>query len=124
MKTIITKNAPPPAGPYSQAVVSDGFVYASGQIPIDPVSGVMPEGIEDQTKMVLKNLISILSAAGVGKNGILKVTVYLTDMNDFGSMNSIYSETFTAPFPARTCIGVSSLPKGAKIMMDAVGALS
>ncbi|MDR2698575.1 MAG: Rid family detoxifying hydrolase [Candidatus Methanoplasma sp.] len=116
-----TKDAPLPSGPYSQAVISGDIVFVSGQIPIDPTDGTVPEGTEDQIRIALNNTISVLSAAGVGKGHVLKVTVYLTDMKDFALMNSIYAKTFYAPYPARTCVEVSSLPKGVRIMVDAVG---
>jgi 2-iminobutanoate/2-iminopropanoate deaminase len=121
MIPVATKDAPLPSGPYSQAVISGNMVFVSGQIPIDPSNGGIPDGTEDQVRVVLKNLVSVLSAAGVEKGCTIRVTVYLTDMNDFPLMNSIYAETFAAPYPARTCIGVSSLPKGVRIMADAVG---
>ena len=121
MIPVETKDAPIPSGPYSQAVVSENTVYVSGQIPADPVSGTIPEGTEDQIRTAMRNLASVLSAAGVKKGSVLRVTVYLTDMNDFALMNSVYKETFSEPYPTRTCVGVSSLPKGVKIMVDAVG---
>ena len=121
MRPAETKNAPLPSGPYSQAVISGGTVFVSGQIPIDPIGGTVPEGTEDQIRTALRNTASILSAAGVEKGRVLRVTVYLTDMKDFALMNSIYAETFCAPYPARTCVGVCSLPKGVRIMVDAVG---
>ena len=121
MITVKTNDAPLPSGPYSQAVISGNIVYVSGQIPVDSVSGKTPDSAEGQIRTAIGNLISILSAAGVGKDHVLRVTVYLTDMSDFALMNSIYAETFIAPYPARTCIGVSSLPKGVKIMVDAIG---
>jgi 2-iminobutanoate/2-iminopropanoate deaminase len=111
-----------PAGPYSQAVVSGNKVFVSGQIPIDPNSGTMASGTEDQIRTAFGNLLGILRSAGA--DGILSTTVYLTDMDDFPAMNSIYSEMIGAPFPARTCIGVSSLPKGARIMVDAIGEIA
>jgi len=121
MTPIETKGAPLPSGPYSQAVLSGNTVYVSGQIPADPADGTIPEGTEDQIRSAMRNLLSILSAAGVEKGLVLRVNVYLTDMNDFALMNSVYKETFREPYPARTCIGVSTLPKGVKIMIDAVG---
>ena len=96
-------------------------MFVSGLIPTDPVSGAIPDSTEGQVRLVMKNLTAVLSSAGVKKDGILKVSVYLTDMNDFQLMNSVYKETFGDPFPARTCIGVVSLPKGVRIMTDAVG---
>jgi len=124
LKKIETKDAPVPAGPYSQAIVSGNLVFVSGLIPTDPVSGAIPAGTEEQIRLVMRNLTAVLSAAGVKKNGVLKVSVYLTDMNDFQLMNSVYKEIFSDPFPARTCIGVVSLPKGVKIMTDAVGEIN
>ena len=124
MRVIETKDAPLPAGPYSQAVVSGNIVFVSGLIPTDPVSGSIPESTEGQIRSVLKNLTAVLAAAGVKKNDVLKVGIYLTDMNDFQLMNSIYKETFGKPFPARTCVGVVSLPKGVRIMADAVGEIN
>ena len=121
MIPIRTDDAPLPSGPYSQAVISGNTVYVSGQIPIDPVRGMIPDGISEQVTLVMNNLISILSAAGVNRDHVLRVTIYLMDMSDFALMNSLYEDFFTAPYPARTCIGVSSLPKGVKIMIDAIG---
>ncbi|MCL2296520.1 MAG: Rid family detoxifying hydrolase [Methanomassiliicoccaceae archaeon] len=121
MIPVETKDAPVPSGPYSQAVISGNTVYVSGQIPIDPIDRTIPDGTEDQIRTAIKNLISILSAAGVESGHVLQVIVYLTDMDDFAMMNSVYAEMFGSPCPARTCIGVSSLPKGVKIMIDAVG---
>jgi 2-iminobutanoate/2-iminopropanoate deaminase len=121
MTPVETKDAPLPSGPYSQAVVSGNNVYISGQIPIDPANGMIPGTAEDQIRVALKNLVSVLSAAGVEKGHVLQVTVYLTDMGDFALMNSVYAETFVPPYPARTCVGVSALPKNVRIMADAVG---
>ena len=114
------KDGVAPSGPYSLAVISDGTVYVSGQIPVDPADGRMPEGTEEQIRQAMKNLISILSETDIGTRDLLKVTVYLTDMKDFDLMNSVYAEMFGPAYPARTCVGVSSLPKGAKIMIDAI----
>ena len=121
MMPIRTETAPLPAGPYSQAVISRRFVFVSGLIPTDPADGRIPDGTEDQIRLTLRNVISVLSAAGVERGHVVKVSVYLTDMNDFALMNSIYAETFSEPYPARVCIGVTSLPKNVKIMIDAVG---
>ncbi|MCL2318048.1 MAG: Rid family detoxifying hydrolase [Methanomassiliicoccaceae archaeon] len=121
MKPVRTDKAPLPAGPYSQAVITGNLVFVSGLIPTSPSDGKIPEGTEEQIRLTLKNVVSVLEAAGVGKGKVIKVSVYLTDMNDFSLMNSIYEKTFSSPYPARTCIGVTSLPKGVKIMIDAVG---
>ena len=121
MIPVRTEKAPLPAGPYSQAVISDKLVFVSGLIPTDPADGRIPERTEDQIGLTLQNVMSVLSAAGVKKGHVTKVSVYLTDMNDFALMNSIYSRMFSEPYPARTCVGVVSLPKNVKIMIDAVG---
>ena len=121
MIPIETDKAPRPAGPYSQATVAGNIVFVSGQIPIDPVSGNMPETMEEQTKIVLSNLKAILKASNVKDNNIMSVTVYLSNIEDFQIMNSIYEGSFEKPYPARSCIGVAALPKGSKIMVDAVG---
>jgi len=121
MMPIETDKAPRPAGPYSQATVAGNIVFVSGQIPIDPVSGNMPETMEEQTKIVLSNLKTILKASNVKDNNIMSVTVYLSNIEDFQIMNSIYEGSFEKPYPARSCIGVAALPKGSKIMVDAVG---
>jgi 2-iminobutanoate/2-iminopropanoate deaminase len=124
MRPVVTKEAPLPAGPYSQAVVSGNLLFVSGLIPTDPISGAIPEGMEEQVRLVMKNLTAVLKAGGVGGGNVVKVSIYLTDMNDFALMNGIYKETFCEPFPARTCIGVVSLPKGVRIMADAIGEIT
>ena len=121
MIPIETDKAPRPAGPYSQATVAGNIVFVSGQIPIDPVNGNMPETIKEQTLLALSNLKAILNASNIKDNNIVSVTVYLSDIKDFSAMNSIYEEFFKKPYPARSCVGVAALPKGSKIMIDAVG---
>ena len=121
MRSVHTDNAPRPVGPYSQATVSGNIVAVSGQIPIDPMTGEMPNDIEAQTRTVLSNLLAIFEASGVKDGNILSVTVYLSDMEDFPIVNSIYKNSFNGIYPARSCIGVNALPKGAKVMMDALG---
>jgi len=116
-----TDKAPRPAGPYSQATVAGNIVFVSGQIPIDPANGNMPGTIEEQTRIVLSNLKAILKASNVKDDSIMSVTVYLSDIGDFHIMNSIYEGFFKKPYPARSCVGVAALPKGSKIMVDAVG---
>ena len=123
MKAILTDDAPLPVGPYSQAIISNDTVIVSGQIPLDPKTGIIPDCISEQATLVFSNLMSILNAAGVMKGRIMQVTVYLTNMDDFNVVNDIYKRFFSEPFPARTCIGVSALPKGSKIMADALGGL-
>lgn len=121
MHRIATEYAPKPVGPYSQAIAAGGLLFTSGQIGIDPSTGLMPEDVATQTEIALKNLCAVLSAGGVSPENIVSVTVYLTNMGDFSIMNEIYSKTFEEPYPARTCVGVNGLPKNAKIMADAIG---
>lgn len=123
MKNIVnTTNAPSAIGPYSQAIVSSGTatVYVSGQIPIDPLTGTMPEDISAQTKQSLLNLKAILEAAGSSLEDVLKTTVYLKDMNDFVKMNTVYSEFFTKDYPARAAIEIARLPKDALVEIEAI----
>ncbi|MCG8600216.1 MAG: RidA family protein [Verrucomicrobiales bacterium] len=124
-KIIETDQAPAAIGPYSQAVVMDGAVYVSGQIPLDPVSGEVVEGgLSGQTKQVLENVKAVVEAAGGEMSSVVKVTIYLTDMSQFATVNEIYGTYFSAPFPARACVEVSALPKGVEVEMDAVAYLS
>ncbi len=119
MKAISTNNAPAAIGPYSQAIEVNGFVYASGQLPIDPATGVFPEGgIKEQTAQSIKNAQMILEAAGTDLKHVVKTTVYLANMNDFAAMNEVYSQFFTEPFPARSAVAVKDLPKGALVEVE------
>jgi len=120
-KEVKTEKAPKAIGPYSQGVVANGFVFASGQIPIIPDSGELQTGtIEEQARQVLKNLGAVLEAAGSSLNDVVKATVFLQDMNDFGRMNAVYQEFFKAPYPARAAIHVARLPRDVKIEIEAV----
>lgn len=120
-KAVTTEGAPAAVGPYSQGILEAGFVWVSGQIPLDPATGRLVEGgIQEQTRRVLANLQAVLAAGGSGFEGVVKVTVYLTDMADFDAMNRVYAESFTDSPPARACVQVCALPKGARIEMDAV----
>ena len=121
MKAISTNNAPAAIGPYSQAIEVNGFVYASGQLPIDPATGVFPEGgIKEQTAQSIKNAQMILEAAGTDLKHVVKTTVYLANMSDFAAMNEVYSQFFTEPFPARSAVAVKDLPKGALVEVEVV----
>ncbi len=122
MKEIIsTNNAPGAIGPYSQAVKANGFVYVSGQLPIDPKTGEFAgNDIKSQTEQSLKNLSAILSKAGTGLENAIKLNVYLKDMNDFVSMNEVYATFFTKDFPARAAVEVARLPKDALVEIEAV----
>ena len=119
-KTIASPKAPAAVGPYSQAVELNGTLFISGQLPVDPVSGQMPEGIEAQTRRSLDNIGYILEEAGLGFDDIVKTTVLLEDIADFGAMNAVYAEYFKGDKPARVCYQVAALPKGAKVEIDAV----
>lgn len=120
MKTIETKNAPAAIGPYSQAIVSGRLVYTSGQIPIDPASGVIEaSGIEAQTKQVISNLAAVLKAAGSSLERVIKTTCFLKNMGDFAAFNGIYEKYFTNR-PARSCVEVAALPKGALVEIEVI----
>jgi 2-iminobutanoate/2-iminopropanoate deaminase len=112
MKTIHTKKAPPAAGPYSQAVIANGFLFCSGQVGRDPQTGTIGETVEEQTHQVIKNLKAVIEEAGCSLNDVVKTTIYLTDVNDFATVNEIYAQYFTAHKPARATVGVANLPKG------------
>ena len=121
MKQVSTKSAPAAIGPYSQAVKTDGLVFVSGQLPIDPQTGAFPEGgIAAQTAQSLKNLGSILAEVGSDYSKVIKTTVFLAEMADFAAMNEVYSSFFNAPFPARSAIAVKELPKGALVEIECI----
>lgn len=123
MKQISTQNAPAAIGPYSQAIEVNGFVYASGQLPIDPATGAFHEGgVKEQTRQSLLNVKAILEDAGLALSNVVKTTVYLADMGDFAAMNEVYSQFFAQPFPARSAIAVKALPKGALVEVEVVAA--
>ena len=123
MKAIQTNNAPAAIGPYSQAIEVNGFIFASGQIPIDPATGEFVEGgIKEHTRQSLLNAKSILIAAGTDLNRVVKTTVYLSDMANFAAMNEVYSSFFEQPFPARSAVAVKDLPKGALVEVEVLAA--
>ncbi len=119
-KTIATAQAPAAIGPYSQAVELNGTVFVSGQIPVNPKDGTMPQGIEAQTRQSLDNLFAILDEAGMTSDDVVKTTVLLADISDFGAMNAVYAEYFKGDKPARACFQVAALPKGALVEIEAV----
>ena len=119
MKILETKNAPGAIGPYSQGYAVNGFIYTSGQIAIDPVSGEIPEGIVAQTHQSCKNIGAILESAGVGFEKVFKTTCYLADMADFAEFNQVYAQYFISK-PARSCVAVKSLPKGVLCEIEAI----
>lgn len=125
MEVVATENAPQALGPYSQAIKAGGFVWCSGQIPIDPVvNAVTATTIEDQTRQAITNLRHVLEAAGAGLDKVVKTTVFISDMNDFAALNAVYAEMFGATKPARSCVQVARLPKDVKVEIEAVAALS
>ena len=122
-KVISTANAPQAIGPYSQAIEAGGFVFVSGQIPLIPATGELVDGsVEVQTARVLENLKAILEAAGASLEDVVKTTVYITNMDDFAKVNGIYGRYFEANPPARVCVEVSKLPKGALVEIDVIAA--
>ena len=123
-KQIATNDAPQAIGPYSQAVAVDKWLYLSGQIGLDPASGqLVAGGVVVEAKQVLANLRAVLAAGGATFDNVLRTTIYLVDLNDFAKVNEIYAEHFKAPFPARATVGVASLPRGARVEIDAVALL-
>jgi len=120
-KTIATDAAPAAVGAYSQAVASDDFIFCSGQVGLDPQTGeLVSGGIEEQTRRALENLGAVLGAAGAGFDAVVKVTAYLTDMNEFKSFNEVYAEVLGAARPARATIGVAGLPLGARVEIECI----
>ncbi len=121
MKTVIsTTSAPGAIGPYSQAIDTGSMLYASGQIPIDPATGEIPEGIKAQTAQSLANVKAILAAAGLTTANVVKTTVFLADMNDFAAMNEVYASVFEAPYPARSAVAVRTLPKNVLVEIEVI----
>ncbi len=121
MKPINTQKAPAAIGPYSQAIQVGNLVYTSGQLPIDPTTGAFPEGgIMEQTRQSLTNVRAILKETGISMSQVVKTTVFLADMNDFADMNTVYSEFFSEPYPARSAVAVKTLPKGALVEIEVV----
>ena len=122
MKAIKTEKAPAAIGPYSQAIGVNGLVFASGQLPINPETGQMPEGIREQTRQSLTNARAILAEAGLTMGNVVKTTVLLADIGDFAAMNEVYSEFFGEPFPARSAFAVKAVPRGALVEIECIAA--
>ena len=125
-KAIRTQSAPSPVGPYNQAILCDGWLFCSGQIPLDPGTGsiVGAGNIEAETRQVLKNLRAVLDAAGASPAKVVKTTIYLVDLKEFEKVNAIYSETFSGAIsPTRACVQVAALPKGARVEIDCIACL-
>lgn len=121
MKTIHTEQAPKAVGPYSQAIEAGGFVFASGQLPIDPATGTFAEGgIKEQTRQSLTNAQAVLCAAGIDLTHVVKTTVFLSDIDNFAAMNEVYAEFFKEPYPARSAFAVKTLPKGALVEVECI----
>ncbi len=120
MKSEVRSNsAPPPVGPYSQAIVA-GAVYCAGQIGADPKTGNLEQGVVAQTSRALSNLEAVLSAAGMSLSNVVKTTVFMMDLGEFAAMNDEYAKHFAPPFPARSTVQVAALPKGARVEIDAI----
>ena len=119
-QTIVTDKAPAAIGPYSQAVHLNGTLFVSGQLPVDPVTGAIPDDIEAQTRQALQNIGAILEAAGLSFNDVVRTTVLLADMADFAAMNAVYAEFFKQEKPARVCFQAAALPKNALVEIDAI----
>ena len=125
MNIVSTQRAPAALGPYSQAIVANGMVYCSGQIPIDPATNTIhAETIEEQTRQAITNLKNVLEAAGSGLDKVVKTTVFISDMNDFAALNAVYAELFGGSKPARSCVQAARLPKDVKVEIEAIAALA
>lgn len=123
MKTVSTEKAPSTIGPYSQAQISGNFVFCSGQIPIIPETGELAQGLENQANQVFKNVSELLKAAGSDISKVVKSTVFIKHMDDFGAINAIYAKYFTEPFPARSCVEVARLPKDVLLECEVIAEL-
>ena len=123
IETVATSGAPRAIGPYSQALRAGGFIFTAGQVGFDPTTGELVDGgIAEQTRQVLQNIRAILEAGGSGLAQVVKTTVFLVDMADFGAMNDVYAEAFGAHRPARSTVAVAALPRGARVEIEAVAA--
>jgi 2-iminobutanoate/2-iminopropanoate deaminase len=124
IETVATSGAPRAIGPYSQALRAGGFLFTAGQVGFDPTTGELVDGgIAEQTRQVLQNIGAILEAGGSGLAQVVKTTVFLVDMADFGAMNEVYAEAFGAHRPARSTVAVAALPRGARVEIEAVAAI-
>ena len=120
MSPVSTLSAPTAIGPYSQAIDAGALVFVSGQLPVDPATGAMPEGAAAQAERAFANVRAILEAAGLGLDRVVKTTVFLADLADFAAVNDAYARAFRAPFPARSCVQVAAIPKGARLEVEAI----
>ena len=122
-KTVSTDMAPTAIGPYSQAVISGNFVYVSGQLPIDPKDGQIPENAADQARQSLENVKAILEAAGSSLDKVVRVGIFLTDLSQFGAVNDVYAAIFSGHYPARSTVQVAALPRAVQVEIEAVAEL-
>ena len=120
MNPISTDGAPKAVGPYSQAVECNGMVFVSGQLPVDPKDGSVPDSVRDRTIRALENVRSIAEAAGCSMSDCVKVTIFMSDISEFPDVNDTYAEMFSEPYPARSCVEVSRIPKGMSLEIDAI----
>lgn len=120
IKKISTDKAPAAIGPYSQALDTGNMLFISGQIPIDPATGVMADTVEEQAKQVLTNIKNILAEAGLSMSDVVKTSVFLADLGDFAAVNEVYASFFAEPYPARSCVQVAAIPKGAKVEIETI----
>ena len=123
MKQIATNQAPAAIGPYSQALRAGNMMFVSGQIPLDPATGVMAEDIKAQATQSLTNLKNILAAEGLSMKNVIKTTVFLADLADFAVVNEVYATFFEAPYPVRSCVEVCAIPKGAKVEIECIAVI-
>ncbi len=122
-KVIATTDAPAAVGPYSQAIAADDLLFCAGQIPLDPATGeIAAGGITAQTERVLQNVAAVLTANGMTFSDVVKTTVFMTNLADFAAMNAVYSQHFAEPFPARSTVQVSALPRGAQVEIEVIAA--
>ena len=119
-KVISTDKAPGAIGPYSQAIEVHGMVFTSGVIPVDPATGVIPEGVEAQATQAFTNLTNLVEASGAAMSQVVKTTVFIKEMNDFGKINEIYAKFFKEPYPSRSCVEVARLPKDVLLEVEAI----
>ena len=120
IKRISTDKAPEAIGPYSQALDTGNMLFISGQIPIDPATGNMPDSVTEQAKQVLTNITNILAEAGLTMANVVKTSVFLSDLNDFAAVNEVYASFFAEPYPARSCVQVAAIPTGAKVEIETI----
>lgn len=122
-QVIFTSAAPAPVGPYSQAIRVGNLIFVAGQIPVDPTTGTMPEGITGQTRLVLRNLAAVLEAAGSSLADVVKTTVFMKDLGEFAAMNEVYAEFFSQKPPARSTVEVARLPRDARVEIEAIAVI-